>query len=277
MERRLAILAGASRQVIARCALAASLVVAPIASAAPKGKVARAEFDLGVALYKKQDYEAARAALERSAKLETDVETLFAWAQTERQLGNCEKAIELYEQLLDMEMPAANKKAIRPKIDDCKAMIAARLPAEPPPPAPEPVPSPAPEPAPAPGVVEAPRDVAPPPRELPPRRASSLTHPVGLGLLGVGALGLAVGGYFLYDGRQADHDSKTATNYFEYVRLRDAADTQGTRGVIAASVGGAFVVAGIIWYATRASDTRDAPVTGWLVPGGGGLAARGRF
>lgn len=266
MERRLAVLAGPSRQVIARGVIAALLVATP-AMAAPKGKAARAEFDLGVSLYKRQDYEGARAALERSAHLERDVETLFAWAQAERQLGNCAKAIELYEQLLDLPMPAANKRAIRPKIDECKAMLATQ-PAEPTPVEPTPVEPAEPQPAPRPRPPE-------PPRPSP--SSSGLTHPVGIGLLGAGALGLAVGGYFLYDGRQADLDSRVATNYFEYARLREAADTQGTRGVIAAGIGGAFVVAGIIWYATRGSAGRDAPVTGWLAPEGGGLAARGRF
>ena len=55
----------------------------------------------------------------------SDVETLFAWAQAERQLGNCQKASELYDKLLEMDMPAENKQAVRDKLEECKAQLAA--------------------------------------------------------------------------------------------------------------------------------------------------------
>ena len=40
--------------------------------------------------------------------------------------------------------------------------------------------------------------------------------------------------------------------------------------------GGALIVGGIIYIATRGS-TEEHAVTGWLAPGGGGLAVAGGF
>ena len=105
MERRFAV--HARTAVIA----AASLLATTTASAAPKGAEARAAFDKGVAAYKKADYAGASDALGRSFTLEADADTLYAWAQTERKLNHCDKAVELYERLLTMDLPEANKAA----------------------------------------------------------------------------------------------------------------------------------------------------------------------
>ncbi|MEO8701513.1 MAG: hypothetical protein ABI867_15810, partial [Kofleriaceae bacterium] len=122
-------------------ALVALLVIAPSTLvAAPKGKPAKAAFDRGVAAYTRRDWPAAADALAKSYELEPDVETLFAWAQAERQQDHCDKAIELYDKLLDQKLPEANRKVIVTKSDECKAIIAATKP----PPAPEPPPTPAP-------------------------------------------------------------------------------------------------------------------------------------
>lgn len=276
MERRLAVPARATRRNVS-LAIAALVVATSTVHAAPKRKDARKAFDRGVALYKKKDFAAARDALAASAKLESDVETLFAWAQAERQLGNCEQAIALYEQLLDMEMPSANKQAIRPKLDECKQILAANQPPPEAPPVPDPEPASPPETA-----LEPPERSVPerPERErLAPTSGGSSKHLVGGSLLGIGAIGLVIGSYFLYTGRQADLGSRAATNYFEFIRLREDADTYGTRGVIAAGVGGAFVVAGIIWYATRSATAQDdgPVVSGWVGPQSAGVCALGHF
>src|SRR5688500_6981072 len=113
MERRLAVHAGAHREkMIGRIALA--LVVATSSAvAAPKTGEARVQFDRGVAAYTKGDYATATEALGASFVLEADAETLFAWAQTERKLGHCDRAIDLYAKLLAMDIPAENKPAIK--------------------------------------------------------------------------------------------------------------------------------------------------------------------
>lgn len=41
--------------------------------------------------------------------------------------------------------------------------------------------------------------------------------------------------------------------------------------------GGALLVAGVVWYATRGDGERPTQVTGWITSDGGGVAAAGRF
>jgi hypothetical protein len=48
---------------------------------------------------------------------------LFAWAQAERRLDHCEKAIELYLKLLEFPLPAANKSAVEDKIAECRVVL----------------------------------------------------------------------------------------------------------------------------------------------------------
>jgi hypothetical protein len=253
--------------------LVASLAVATPAMAAPKGNEAKAAFTKGVAAYKKGAFDSASEALARSFALEADPDTLFAWAQSERQRGKCDKAIELFEKLLAYELPAANKQAIREKVAECKAIVGAQKPApvEPPPePTPQPPPEPAPEPPP---IVSAPE----PAPEAAPEGRAWWKDPVGGVLVGAGAVGLGVGGYFMLSARSADRDADAATNYFEFEERTRRAEAHGRNGVIAAVAGGALVGAGIIWYATRGPRPESTTVTTWLAPSGGGLVARTRF
>ena len=131
MERRLAVHARAHRKALSGLLAAAVLLTgASLASAAPKTPEAKAAFDRGVAAYTANDYAAASEALGQSYALEPDVETLFAWAQTARKLERCDKASELYGKLLAYDLPDENKAAIRTKLEDCKAIMAAQKPVE---------------------------------------------------------------------------------------------------------------------------------------------------
>ena len=260
MERRLSVHARATRHQVVLAILLASAT----AGAAPKKKDAKAAFDRGVAAYSKKNYAAAAEALAKSYALEPDIETLFAWAQAERQQDHCEKAIELYDKLLAKDLPDANKTVVREKRDECQAIVAAQAPK----------PDPVPEPSPAPVPVD------PPARPLPPAPAPegrSRFGVVGLGLVGVGAVGLGIGGYYLLSSRNAAADAKTAQNYFDVERFNDKADTDGRRGTIAAIAGGALLVGGLVYIATRDTSAERTKVTGWLAPDGGGVVAAGRF
>jgi tetratricopeptide (TPR) repeat protein len=263
VERRFAVHARAHRQALsAVLAAVVLLTAAPAAHAAPKTPEAKAAFDRGVAAYTANDYATASEALGQSYALEPDVETLFAWAQTERKLERCDKASELYEKLLAYDLPDENKAAIRSKLEECNAILAAEKPAPTPPPVVEPAPLPP------------PIDQPPPP---PPSSPAWWKDPVGGALVGVGAVGLGVGGYFLVSARSLDADKEAAPTYGEFRRLEDKADSRGRLGVIAVAGGGALLVAGIVWYATRGGGERPTQVTGWVTPDGGGVAASGRF
>lgn len=259
----------------------ALLLASATATAAPKKAGARAEFDRGVAAYTKGDYPAAIEALSKSFALEADEETLFAWAQTERKLGHCDKAIELYTQLLAMNLPAANKDAIKVQLGECKQILeeerAAAAMLDSPPPTPPTGPA---SPNDPPPTASGPTD----PQSPPPVTSSDpgsprprWQDPIGLSLVGVGALGLAVGTTFLVKGSSAQSDADSASSYDEYLAASDRAESNGRVGVVGLVVGAAFVTAGVVWYMTRTPATPDRTVTGWVAPGSGGLAISGRF
>lgn len=267
MERRLAVHAG-HFQALNRYprALAAALVLSTLAttpaSAQPKRKNAKAQFDRGIAAYKKNNYEAASSALAKSFELEADPDTLFAWAQSERKLDHCEKALELYEKLLAFNLPAENKAAVQQKHDECNDLIGAKTPAPPeptpPPPAPSPAPSITPEPAPAPAPVEV-------------SSRAWYKDPIALSMLGAGVIGVGAGAGFLLSAKSSHDGVATAKTDAEAKDLQHTAKTRATIGLIAAGAGGALLVGGIVWIVTHRTSEAP-PVTAWLTPTGGGLA-----
>ena len=101
--------------------------------------------------------------------------------------------------------------------------------------------------------------------------------PVGDGLVGLGVVGLGVGTAMLVAAHSADQDKNRTMSYAEFQTLQDKAKTDGKIGVIAAISGGALVTVGIIWYATHRSHAEHTTVSGWLVPGSGGLAITGAW
>lgn len=280
MERRLSVHAGAHQ--VSRRLVTAFATVALLSStvlAAPKKKAARAQFDKGVAAYTKGDFAAAAEALGKSYALEADAETLFAWAQTERKLDRCDKAIELYDKLLAMpKLPEENKDAVRIQIEECRAILQVRPPEPTPDAAPvDAPPDEAPEPT-APAVTDASAEPERAPVSTPKAEGTRAwwKDPVGGALVGLGVVGLGVGTVFLVQGSGADSDKESAATYEEYQALADKAESRGQLGVISLVAGGALVTGGIIYYATR-SKPADNTVSGWLAPSGGGLALSGRF
>lgn len=280
MERRLAVHAGGNAQALTRHprAWAAALVLSTLATSAttataqPKRKPAKAQFDRGVAAYKKNNFEAAAAALGKSFELEADPDTLFAWAQAERKLDHCEKAMELYEKLMTFDLPPENKAAVQQKHDECNDLIGAKAAKTAPP---EPTAAPAPPP-PAPIVTQAPApEPTPAPRETSGR--SWYKDPVALTLIGVGIVGVGAGGGLLFSAKsQHDKIAKAATDKDAH-DYADAAKSRGLYGAIAAGAGGALIIGGIVWIATHRHTTETQPLTAWATPTGGGLAFSSSF
>jgi hypothetical protein len=251
MERGLRVHARADGKM--KRALLLVAVLAGSASAAPKNKEARKEFDKGVSAYQKGDYVGAADAFARSNIIEPDAETLFAWAQSERKLDHCDKALDLYKKLLEMEMPAENKDAVRVQIGECNEIIEAQKPPEPPP------------------------DPTPPATPTPnPEGRAWWKDPIGGALVGAGAVGLGLGVVFLVQGSSAESDKMNAANYDEYVMLNERATSRGQLGVISLVAGGALITTGVVWYATH-KPSKSPAVTGWLDGRGGGLAVSGGF
>jgi len=293
VERRFAVHAGPYRQAL----IVSLLLGAATASAAPKQKQARRLFDKGVAAYTKGDYTAASAALSESYKKEADVETLFAWAQSERKLGRCASAVELYNQLLATDLPDENKKVIEGQLAECKQILgkegASGL--GPRPPAPEPDKKAEPEKQPEPAKPddkkpEAPpvaQVEAPPPSEPEARGPRPEAHPwwkdpVGDALVVTGAVGLGVGIAMYASAHSADGDKASAMSYSQYKHDVDTAHDHGLYAVIGLTAGAALVAGGIAWYATHQDSGERATVSGlpaegvrlhvYFAPTGGGVA-----
>ena len=263
MGRRVAVDAGAHRKAL----IAAVLFATTTAVASPKQLDAKVEFDRGVAAYKKGDYATAAEALGSSFALENNEETLFAWAQTERKLGHCDKAIELYTKLLTFKLPAANKQAVQVQINECKAIVAEEKRKQPPVIAEEKrKQSPPPPPEPTPAVVTEgapPPEAAPPPEETLPPQPVHLERAwwkdlVGGGLVCAGVIGIGIGVVFLVQGAAADRDKDAAASYPEFVDAARLAESNGSAGVIATVTGVALATGGVIWYVTRKNRGGEA-------------------
>jgi tetratricopeptide (TPR) repeat protein len=267
-----------------------SLAAARSADARPKRRDAKAAFDRGVAAYQKGNYQGASDALAQSFELERDVDTLFAWAQTERKLDHCNKAIELYEELLTFNLPAANRSAVEGKLFECREMVAQQKPPAPAPPPSEPAPPapPAPSPSrpavppPSTAVVPAPPPVSPPAPEAPRAepRAPYVFYKdrVALGLGGAGVVVAGIGIGFLVAAHSASNDAKTASTYQQVVDDNHKVDQRNNLGGGGLIVGGVLIAGGVGWVLWKRHDTGEQrTVTGWLAPGGGGLVIAGPF
>lgn len=262
----------------------AVMLVAGAAEAKPRRRDAKVAFDRGVTAYQKGNFEGASEALGRSFSLERDVDTLFAWAQSERKLEHYDKAIELYEKLLALNLPAANRTVIEANLDECRAMAALQKPkpeavpveAKPAEPlAQEPRPPPATEAAP---IAERPAA----PVQAPGTDTSSAARPwykdpVALGLGGLGVVATGVGVGLLISANSLGSDSKAATDdYGRALDLRNQARTRGNIGGATAAVGAVALIGAAVWIVVHRKPGEQA-VTGWLAPGGGGLAVAGGF
>ena len=263
MERRFRVHAGAHRQ-----ALIAAVVLAAVpAGAAPKRADAKREFDWGVAAYQNNDFANAATAFGKSFALEVDAETLFAWAQTERKLDRCDKATELYAKLLAMDLPAENKAVIKGEISECKEILAAQKPAEPEPAPAEPVAPPSsPEVAPASPAITASTE-----------GRAWYRDPLGDGLVVAGVVGLGVGAALLASAHSAEQAIPSAADYDAAKALHDRASSRGTLGSVSMLAGGALAVTGVIWFLHRKHESTATTVSGWVAPGTGGLAIAGAF
>jgi tetratricopeptide (TPR) repeat protein len=306
VERRFAVHAGAgASQALsgwprARIAMAAVVAASALVGAAgsadarPKRKDAKAAFDRGVAAYQKGNFQGASEALGKSFELERDVDTLFAWAQAERKLEHCDKAIDLYQTLLTFNLPAANRSAVENKLVECRTIIAQQAPAAPPaqaepvaPPPAAPAPSPSP-PAVTPPPAAAPVAVVPAPAgpsqpEAPPAapgvRYVPYKDPVALGLVGAGVVVAGIGAGFLVAAHSAGNDARAATSYQGVVDANRKVDQRNKLGAGGLITGGVLAAGGVGWvvWKLRASGEQQRTVTGWLAPGGGGLVISGPF
>jgi tetratricopeptide (TPR) repeat protein len=267
VEHRFAAHAGASL-ILALVALAAP------AAAAPSRSDAKALFDKALAAYSAKDFAGAVDLLGKSFALEADADTLFAWAQAERKLGRCDKAITLYDKLLALDLAKENREAVTASRAECKQIVDAAKAKEP---APEPTPTVAERLDAKPQAVD--RDTP-----LPTKQRSAeggrawWRDPLGDTFVLLGLGGGGVGAVLMVKSSAANHDKLSATSYGDFRTDQNRATSLAIGGEIAIAGGAALVVAGIVRYAThRQHRERSIAMTGWFVPSSSGLAIAGSF
>lgn len=222
--------------------------------------VARAEpvqdlVDEATALYERADLAGALEKLEAAYARSKRPDILFGIGRIHVDRGDCTKAIDVYRRFLESKPGPRSTQIATEKIAECQAILGRSTPP------------------------------ASPPRSNVPAsmpRTRTVEHPwytdvVGDVLLvaGVGALGTSA--YFA-NGARADIDRASAgapsgISLEEYTRLTDRADNRRRNAWIAASVGGALVLGGVLKLALS-DRTEVVPVAS---PTGGGVALGGRF
>jgi hypothetical protein len=248
------------RQLSAVVASALVLTVPPSlpVGAAPKSSQARVDFDRGVKAYKAADYRAAAQAFKESYGVEPDAETLFAWAQADRQLGRCAEAINHYDQLLARSLPDANRSAVEQARAECADILSKQQGSD--------------------VTDDDPDDGSDRPSVItshtPPEHHVWYQDPIGDVIAGLGLVGLVVGAGFAVASNSAYSSAFHAPTEMDFYNDIAAGSDDHTHAVQFAIAGSVLVAAGAGWYLLHRSA--DPPrkrhvVTGWLDRSGGGL------
>lgn len=205
-----------------------------------------------VSLHAEGDLDAASDALVEAFRIYPDQNYLFMRGMIEREAGDCEEAIALFEAFIAAHPPAVDVEAAQAQRDACADTLEAKV---------EPAPRPSADPKVEPVAAPVPR-VAPPPlaRDLgtdpvPDRRPSR--DPLAGTLLGVG-LGTSIFGAGLLGGAAARaHRAPDADTAGEYRRSMSVARGLGAAGVAALGVGASLLLGSVVRYALLARKARN--------------------
>ena len=237
---------------------------------------AKAHLDLGLSLYEKKEYAAAITELEQGYALDPKPVFLYARAQAERLSGDCEHAIDHYQEFLNQVPEPEREAAARANLARCKDELSLK--------APTPAPTATAAPAPAPTPTPAPATVAPPAKPFPPHETPPwYTDAWGDVMTGAGIVALGVGSYLylasVSNQNKAEKSSESpgGDSYGAHGTRIDRAERQRTIGVITGGAGLALITGGILRYVLH-SRAPEAPAVGvWTGPRSGGLAVEHRF
>jgi tetratricopeptide (TPR) repeat protein len=286
---RLGVPAAAPRQLIAvvAAALAIGAFAQTAAVAAPKTGHARADFERGVKAYQKQDYKTAAEAFSASYDAEADTETMFAWAQTERQLGRCDTAIDLYNRLLAGSLQAANREAIEKAKTECRELLAAMV--GKPGGKPEHVPTGSDErdsgDTTDAGTGSAGDDTVTVEQPVTVTRRAHVDHqwwqdPVGDTLTGFGVAGLVLAATFDIESQSRYAAASNVSTEKEYDSELARANTDRSIAIATGVGGGLALGIGISWYVLHHGDEepkRHHALSGWIGNGGVGMVVGGAW
>lgn len=226
--------------------------VAPTVHAAPaapedfESESARALYEAGIADFNDGDYEGALAELDASLDIEVQARTLYAKAQSLNKLERCREAVPIYNRVLEL-LPADSP--AQPAVKDALVICAEQMAAEDAAAASEPVVEPTPN-----------EDEEPRRKRKRGNGNAWYKDPYAPVMLGLGAVGVGVGGYFLAEAAKLDPDAAGTYGGFEVERDRQR-DLQ-IRGGIITGVGGALVLGGVIRYIVVATRNRGRAPSG---------------
>jgi len=216
--------------------------------------------ELAATAYKEARYEDVLAELNKAQALDPKPDMNYAIGQVYAKLGRCSEATSSYEQYLASNPRPDRAQIAREAIASCKDKPA------PPPTTPEPV-----EPAPAqlkPVVPQADDPVPPPPVVQVDTSRHWYKDPIGVGLVGGGAVALLVSAITYSSARGDVSAAEQAATYGEQVDLFDKARGKRTISVVFLVAGLAAGGAGTYYYVRRSRDEQGVAV----VPAhGGGL------
>lgn len=264
----------------------------PAAQAPALHGKASADFDRGLAAYRRGNYRAAARAFAAGYAIQPHPDFLFPWAQALRLAGDCAAAVPLYRKVLATVATPRDRRSVQRLIDECHTDTDESTP---PPsehaPEPEPAPTTATEPTPAPPPPESastPAPIAPAPgahaaigiSSRAPRRpwygdgwSATLTA--------AGTVAVGVGAGFLIAGKVAADGAAAADTLGTFAADSHNATIRYRVGAVALGVGGALVAAGVVHYVLTGSpgpkDEERPSVSITPVPGGPGLSLTGRF
>lgn len=224
---------------------------------ASEGSDAASELETAVALYEEGKFEEAARAFRKAFAIEPSPRYLYAWAQAERESGNCSAAVDLYQQFIEQGASEGGVAAAEENISRCEAQL----------------------------QQEASRRAREEEEEEERRRALEAASqkqnrpwyldPLGGSLVGVGMGGLVAGGVLLgLAGAEAGSSQETVQDF------RDSLERERNlwiAGAVVAGVGGVLVAGGVVrWFVVKNGQGREqarlrlAPT----LPAGGNLEVR---
>lgn len=189
-------------------------------------------------------YAEALAVLDEAERTRPHAVFVYVRATIEERRGDCERASQLYERFLELDVPDSDAEDARRGIERCRGSS----PAEPDPPvAAEPSPPSSETPALDPGPPD-----GPPPRPW-------ITDPWGGVLAATGLVGMGVGVGLVARSRADARASTTAATLQDFDELSRRAVRLDTAGIVTLGVGSALLLAGVVRYALVATRPRRRP------------------
>lgn len=217
--------------------LAATLA---IASGPPEGlsKETWAQVEAGVAAYEDEDFARARAIFRKAYAETPHPAILYAWAQAERNGGDCKAAIVLYELYLETDPPTEMRDITKVHIESCESN--------------EPGPPVGPEPPPD---ATTPDPVEPVTEDRPPR--DTRTDAIVAGTLAAGGVSFAAGGTLLTIAQARVAEQGRVEDYQRFDDLDRGIRNFRIAGGVLVGAAVPLVVVGIVWAVKRRRARRN--------------------